>query len=170
MPEFPIEKKELVYPGEGSPFPTASPSESSSGGPHQPGVPAHPAVPPTELPRNKIHLSAVESKPLLDILSHCIAACERCITGCEQALEPHKYADCIATSRACVDICKLLQSYVTAAEKADLAMLAVDLAMVTARVCEACALQCSKHPNMEHCVACERACREAAKECRSFAK
>src|SRR5690606_16855148 len=90
MPEFPMEKKELVYPGEGSPFPTASPSESSSGGPHQPGVPAHPAVPPTELPRNKIHLSAVESKPLLDILSHCIAACERCITGCEQALEPHK--------------------------------------------------------------------------------
>ncbi len=170
MPEFTMEKKELVYPGGSSPFSVEGGNKGPAGGPHQPGVPSHPASPPTEQPRNKIHLSAVESQPLLDILDHCIAACEHSITDCDHAHEPHKLADCIATSRACADICKLLQSYVRAAGQGNMSRLAVDLAMVCARVCEASALECSKHTHLPHFAACESACREAAQECRTFAK
>lgn len=170
MPEFNLEKKELVYPGDGAPFPVADGRLGRTGGPHHPGTPAHPASPPTEVPRNKLHLMPIESKVLLEALTRCATACERCIAGSKQANEPHRFSSSIALGRASVDICILLHSYLVESHHPEIAALSKDLALTCARVCETCAMECGKHPNMQDCVACELACRNCAEECRSYAR
>lgn len=170
MPEFPMEKKELVYPGEGAPFPVIDGRLGPTGGPHHPGAPAHPASPPTEVPRNKIHLMPIASKALLEALTDCATACERCIAGSAQANEPHRFSGCITIGRACADICILLHSYVVESHHPELAALSKDLALTCGRVCETCAMECGKHPNMPQFATCELACRKCAAECRNYAK
>lgn len=167
MPEYPLDRNELIYPGQGSPFPVSDPAEEA--GSRGPLVPAPRKEPPTEMPRSKVHLSTLERTSLLPLLRDCRDHCEQCIRACEQAVEPHKLSACITICRATADLCRLLESYVTAQGKAQLAPLATDLAMVCARACESSAVECGKHPQMEEAVACEKSCRSAAEACRSFA-
>jgi|GEM_PF-2504840 len=169
MPEYPMDKNELIYPGQGSPFPVSDPKSVADAVPHGTAPPPARKEPPTEVPRNKMHLSAMESMPLLEVLRDCMGSCEACIRACEQTMDPHKLSACLVTCRAAADICRLLESYVTSLGKANLSALTTDLAMVCARVCEACAVECGKHPQLPHCVACEKSCRAAAEACRSFA-
>ncbi|MBS1570467.1 MAG: hypothetical protein JST45_13650 [Bacteroidetes bacterium] len=170
MPPYGMGRAELVYPGEGSPFTSISAENGPTGGPHQPGTPPHPAAPPTEVPQNKVHPGAAATVALLQSLTACATACERCIEGCRSMNEQHRYADCNAAARACADICILLHSYISAADRTCITLIALDLAPVCARVCETCALECSKHPGMETCTTCEQACRACATDCRTFAR
>ena len=39
-----------------------------------------------------------------------------------------------------------------------------------AMICDACAEECEKHKNMEHCKLCAQACRKCAQECRKMTK
>ena len=169
MPEYPMDANELVYPGEGVPFAASDPRNSATGGPHHPGTPAHPEAPTTEVPRNKIHLVPTKTRELMEMLTNCVAACEHSVVGSQDGHGSHGMSACISTCRACADMCKLLISYLNAVDRAAIAMMAKDLAPVCARTCEACALECSKHPDVASCVACELACRACAEECRSFA-
>lgn len=165
MPEYPMEPKELVYPGEGSPFRATDPKGT------QPERPvSHPAYPPTEQPQRKMPGSATMAAGLLKTLTDCITACERCNAEGRTMLHAHNSAETMATSQACADICVLLHSYVSGMHQDGLFGMALDLAPVCARVCEACALACSKLPEMAACVTCEQACRDCAQQCRSFAQ
>lgn len=170
MPPFGMGRAELVYPGEGSPFASISAENGPTGGPHHPGTPPHPASPQTEVPQNKVHPGAAATVPLLQALADCATACERCVTACQGMKEPHRFSDCMATAKASADIAVVLHSCASAMERNCMVMIALDLAPVCARACEACALECSKHPGMESCVACEQACRTCARACRTFAR
>ncbi len=170
MPPYRINASELAYPGEGSPFTTAGPGSGRTGGPHHAGTPAHPAAPWTEVPRNKVHPGAAATVALLQSLTDCATACERCIDGCKGIKEARQLADCLATARACRDICMLLHSYASATDRDGIVLMALDLSPVCARVCEACALACSRHPDLEYSVACESASRACSEACRSFAR
>lgn len=169
MPEYPMDRHELVYPGAGSPFPVSAPEASTAGAAHRTGTPAHPAAPPTEVPRNRHRHTAVERRPLLAALQHAAAACELALAACRQAQEPGKYAECMAACRACLGIFALQAAFLEASADAGTAMLANDLSPVCARACEACAMACGKHPEPAACMACAKACRAAAEACRSFA-
>lgn len=170
MPQYGMNASELVYPGEGSPFAKGSAGKGFTGSPDHAGTSVHPATPRTEVPRNKVHPGAAATAAILQALTGCATACERCISSCQSMKESHHVADCMATAKACSDICILLHSYVSTMDRDSIVLMALDLSPVCARVCEACALECSKHPNMEACVACEMACRTCATSCRAFAR
>lgn len=169
MPEYPLDQHELIYPGQGSPFPVSDPQAAAGVNAQGSVVPPPRREPPTEMPRNKVHLSTLESTSLLPLLRDCRDHCEQCIRACEQTVALHQRSACITIGRATADICRLLESYVTAPGKAQLAPLATDLAMVCARVCESCAVECGKHPQLPEAVTCGQSCRSAAEACRNFA-
>lgn len=170
MPEFTMNKGELVYPGEGGAFTAMDARNTPAGGPHHPGVPAKQEVPPTEQPQNKFHLMPTGAKELIEVLTKCATACERSASTCQHGKDTVGTATCMSTSRACADMCNLLISYLKEADRSEIAMMAKDLAPVCARTCEACALECSKHSDMDLCAECEQACRTAAAQCRIFAR
>lgn len=165
MPEYSMEPRELVYPGEGSPFRATDPR---GGHPNRPV--SHPAYPPTEQPQRKVLASATLATGLLKALADCITACERCGEECRTMPASQNGMDTIATSKACADICVLLHSYVSGMHQDGLLDMAMDLAPVCARVCDTCALACSKHPDMAACAVCMETCRSCAGQCRSFAQ
>jgi hypothetical protein len=165
MPEYPMDPNELVYPGEQEPFASkAGPGEG------QGGRLRHPAVPPTEVPRDKLHLEPTAVKALMEECLRCVTACERCADTKSYGPDHGKYHKCITLSRACADICLLLHGYLGHSHISEMAHMAVDLAPVCARACEACALTCGQHPDMEVCVKCANACRACAEQCRRSAK
>lgn len=165
MPEYTMEARELVYPGEGSPFRATDPKGATVERPV-----SHPAHPPTEQPQHRAHGNATMAVGLLKSLTECATACERCHEECRAMPSMQNCAEAAVTSQACADICILLHGYVSGMHQDGLMDMALDLAPVCARVCEACALACSKLPEMAACVTCERACRNCAQQCRSFAQ
>lgn len=165
MPEYTMEARELVYPGEGSPFRAGDPRDT-----HPDRPVSHPAYPPTEQPQHRAHGNATLAAGLLKSLTDCATACERCQMECRAMPSAQNCAEAAITSQACADICILLHSYVSGMHQNGLMDMALDLAPVCARVCEACALACSKLPGMAACVICEQTCRACAQQCRSFAQ
>lgn len=164
MPEYPMDRNELVYPGEAEPFASRGPSSQSG----RDALP-HSARPLTEVPRAKLHLEPGGVKLLREECQRCITACERCADMKNNGTGSDKYRQCSMLSRACADICKLLHDHLGNSQMDEIAHMAVDLSQVCARVCEACALTCSRHTDMEICMACETACRSCADQCRQFA-
>ena len=164
IPEYPFDPNELIYPGEGAPFS----SKAASPGGERSRV-SHSARPQTEVPRDKLHLDPADVKTLMEECLRCSTACERCAEMKSYGADLDRYRKSISLSRACSDICTLLHSYLGHAHISEVAHMAVDLAPVCARVCEACALTCGQHPDMEVCTNCESACRACAEECRRFA-
>ncbi len=164
MPEYTMNKSELVYPGEGEPFSSKAPA----------GTPRrqlpHSATPQTGTPRNKIHLAPIALTTWMEELEHCIAACERSADPTLLGGNALKPGLCVTMSRACADICTLLHCYLKKAEVEEVAHLAIDLAPVCARACEACALVCGQHPDVEPCTSSAKACRSCAAECRQAAR
>ena len=165
MPEFPLDKNELQYPGGKPPFH----GSDAHDGPHPAGTPAHPMEPPTEMPRNKTHLLPTQLHELEAVLAKCIEACKHCIKGCTHAGGGERSEGCIANATACASICSTLKDLLPHTSFLDISIIAKDLAPVCARACDACAKECHKHPDMPHCVACAQACQDCSKECRSFA-
>ena len=165
MPEYPLDKNELQYPGEAKPFSEGDPHD----GPHHTGTPAHPLEPPTEVPRIKTHLLPTELHALEAVLAKCITACEQCVKGCAED-GSEKLHGCMINASGCGEICTVLLNTLPRVDFPDAAVLAKDLAPACARACEACAKECNKHPAMAHCTACAQACRDCAAECRQFAR
>lgn len=165
MPEFPMDKNELQYPGGAGHVA----SHNVGNAPHQRDTPAHPMEPPTELPRMKTHLLPTELHTLGAVLDKCILACEQCVNGCEKE-GGEKSHGCVVNASSCGEVCTVLRNTLHRVEFLDAAILAKDLAPVCARACEACAKECNKHPDMAHCTECAQACRDCAAECRQFAR
>ncbi len=163
-----LDGNELVYPGEGSPFAFSPVGGGPTAGPYHTGPPAHPAEPWTEVPRFKVHPGTALTSALLQSLTECATACERCIAACKGVTEPHRLAETIAVAKACSDTCVLLHSFASSGNCAMILHMAMDLSPVCARICEACALECSKQSAMPDCVVCETACRTCAENCRFF--
>ena len=169
MPEYPLDPNELVYPGEGSPFNSQVPRYGSTPDQQGKGNPPHPAAPLMETPRSKLYMTTVEITSVLDSLTGCVTACEHCAAHCRDRGE-HRTASCLTTSKACADICILMHTYIASSHHAEIALLSKQLSEVCARVCETCALECGKHPDMQACITCEAACRECAAQCRRYAR
>ena len=99
MPEYPLDRNELVYPGEGDPFTSKAPPSEASRRPV-----THSAAPQTGVPRDKIHLGPIGMKTWMEDLERCIAACERsAVQGVQNGSDP-KPGLCVTMSRDCADI------------------------------------------------------------------
>lgn len=135
---------------------------------NNPVVAAHPVAPPTEVPRNKVHTGAPELAPMLKLLEDCITACQRCAGESRASgLEKLKYTAFVAD--ACASICRTQLDWLRTLEHTDWMHLAMYLARVCASACNACELECSRHPEMRHCAECAMACRACSRQCLTFA-
>lgn len=101
---------------------------------------------------------------LMDKLANCIAACNQCYEACFKEEEHlHHMVDCIRTDRECADICSFTLSFISR-ESA----MTNDIVELCAIACAACAAECEKHTDMEHCQACAQACHECEDACRHY--
>jgi hypothetical protein len=101
----------------------------------------------------------------------CIEACVKCAEECEhcsaECLQHHEYralAQCIEMNTECAILC-----WTAAPLMSRGARFSVDICRITAEACNACAAECDRHKNLEHCRRCAEACRRCADECRRVA-
>lgn len=97
---------------------------------------------------------------LIATLAECAAACNRCSILCLEEKDVHKMATCIRLETDCAQICQLTAAFLSRNSN-----YAVHLVKVCAEICSACAQECAKHSNMEHCKICEELCKQCADMC-----
>ena len=100
---------------------------------------------------------------LINILDDCVRTCNNCAT--KDLVEPDfpKMARCIRLDLDCSDVCSLTSHYLSRGSEFANSML-----VQCALICDVCAEECEKHPDMPHCVECAKICRNCAEECRNF--
>ena len=103
------------------------------------------------------------TKALIQLLGDCVQSCDECIRGDLMEKEVMMMARCIKLDLDCAEICAITSRYLT--RKSEFGSSLVTLCAV---ICDACAKECEKFPDMPHCVECARVCRRCAKECREF--
>ena len=103
-----------------------------------------------------------QNKSLIEILSRCAAVCSHCATACLDEDDVKMMARCIKLDIDCAEICGLAASFAArGSEYAD------HILNECSEICIACADECSKHSQMEHCRKCAETCRECAEACHS---
>lgn len=100
-----------------------------------------------------------EFEKCLQACNRCADACDDCATACLREPEVAKMAECVRLDLDCAAICRLAAGFM--ARGSDRAR---DVCSLCAVICEACAVECAKHP-AEHCQRCAEACRACAAEC-----
>lgn len=111
-------------------------------------------------------ISELPAETQLSVLASCNAcadACNHCAASCLREPELPMMARCIALDIDCADLCRTLA--VSLARGSEWAR---PLATVCAELCDACAMECSRHAQ-GHCQCCADACRRCAEDCRLLA-
>lgn len=104
----------------------------------------------------------MEHQQIIKTLHDCMEACNYCYDACLNEDHSHDMSDCIRLDRECADICHYLESAI-----ARNSPFVQELAIVCAKICEACGEECKKH-DMEHCQQCADACFKCANACRQL--
>lgn len=86
--------------------------------------------------------------------------CNHCIAGCLNEEDVKAQIECIQLNRQCIVICLAAAQLMSIGGEH-----ASALCMVCVEVCNACATECEKYPQMEHCIKCAAVCRKCAEEC-----
>jgi hypothetical protein len=94
-----------------------------------------------------------ENQEIIRELNACTDECNHCYNECLNEKDVTMLARCIELDRECADICQWTASFLARDSEH-----AHDLIQLCAKICEACADECTKH-DMEHCRQCARACR-----------
>jgi len=101
-----------------------------------------------------------QNKQLLDALYNCAAECNHCATACLDEQDVKMLAKCINLDIDCADICTLTATLIARGSEHGNHLLEE-----CAEICNACADECEKHQQMEHCKSCAEACRKCAEAC-----
>jgi hypothetical protein len=99
-------------------------------------------------------------------LMYCAKMCLSCADAC--MAEAEDMTQCIRLCLDCSDICEATGRLGLRRSGDDQPIL-LELLELCARMCEACATECERHP-MEHCKLCAQICRECAADCRNAAQ
>ena len=97
---------------------------------------------------------------LLNALNNCATECNHCATACLDEQDVKMLTKCIKLNIDCADICRLAISYIARGSEH-----ANHLLQECAEICNACAEECERHSDMEHCRRCAEACRTCAEAC-----
>jgi hypothetical protein len=103
-------------------------------------------------------------KASIEACNQCATECEQCITACCNEKESASMDQCIELNRYSADMSRMAAAFIARADKhtMDFVNKFCDLC---AEICTACATECEKHSDMEHCKRCAIACRNCAAEC-----
>jgi hypothetical protein len=109
--------------------------------------------------------SVLENKhqSLINILDDCVEACHSCATADLRENELKMMVRCVELDIDCAEICNLTSHYLSRNSE-----FSTPMAKQCAEICDACAEECEKHPEMPHCVECAKVCRKCAQECREL--
>ncbi len=109
-------------------------------------------------------MSHKEHQQHITILNECAVACNHCATACLEEQNIQILARCIKLDLDCADICTLTATWLARGSQH-----AMHIMKECAEICRACADECEKHSDMEHCKECADACRRCAEECSAMA-
>jgi hypothetical protein len=100
---------------------------------------------------------------LVNVIDDCVKICNNCVTKDLREPDVPKMIRCIQLDIDCSDICTLASRYLSRDSE-----FSNDILDKCAKICDSCAEECEKHPDMPHCVECAKICRKCAQECRRF--
>lgn len=101
----------------------------------------------------------MEKQKIIDVLNFCAAQCTHCYDAChlEKGIDMFR---CMMDDLDCADICRLTSQLLERnSDNVDIFL------KLCHEMCERCADECEKHPQMEHCKKCAEACRKCAAIC-----
>ena len=108
-------------------------------------------------------MTAQKFKDCINACLSCVTACQHCVTECLKENDIKMLSLCIAINRECALICSA---------NAQLLAIGGDNAMMLcgecATICEACAQECERNSEFDHCSLCARECHKCAEECRNL--
>lgn len=103
-----------------------------------------------------------ENKKCIEACLACAAICNHCAASCLMEEDTKMMAACIQLDMECAVLCYAAAQLMSlGSDKANA------VCRICAELCEACALECSKHEN-EHCKECAAACNACAAECKKM--
>src|ERR1700681_705165 len=94
----------------------------------------------------------------IEACNTCADACDYCSIACLQEDDVKMMADCIRLNLDCAAICRLAVAYMAREYVGNVCNVCADS-------CEACGVECARHPQA-YCQICAQACRRCAEECR----
>jgi hypothetical protein len=101
----------------------------------------------------------MEKQKMIEVLQFCAAQCTHCYDACQLEKEMDM-SSCIMYDQDCADLCRLTAQLLERKSEN------IDIFLKTSLVmCERCASECEKYPQMEHCKKCAEACRKCAEMC-----
>ncbi len=100
-----------------------------------------------------------EHEKIIRQLNDCAIECNHCFSECLNEKDITMLARCIELDRECADVCQMTASLLARDSEH-----AHELMQLCAKVCEACADECSKYQN-DHCKRCADICRKCAETC-----
>ncbi len=109
-------------------------------------------------------MSHEKHQKAIQLLNDCAAECNHCTTACLDEQDVQMLSKCIKLDTDCAQICSLTASLLARGSEHG-----EHLMKECADVCNACADECEKHVDMEHCKKCAEACRACAEECSAMA-
>lgn len=101
---------------------------------------------------------------LIDALNNCATECSHCAMACLEEYDVSTLTKCIKANIDCADICRLTASLLSRGSEHG-----IHLLKECVEVCDACAEECEKYSDMEHCKKCAEVCRHCAEECSEMA-
>ncbi len=97
---------------------------------------------------------------LVSVLHECVAACQHCINACLQENNVKIMTTCIRLDMDCADVCALTAQFVSRHS-----VYTKHIIKDCIEICKACAEECSKHTEMDHCMECAEACKKCIEAC-----
>lgn len=105
-------------------------------------------------------MNATMMKSCIDACIACAIECERCASACLKENDITTLIQCISLDRECAIVCNAAAHLMSVGgEHAHL------LCGPCAAICDACAKECEKNSEFEHCRQCAEICRKCAQEC-----
>ena len=107
----------------------------------------------------------LDFKKCIDACLACAVACNNCGFECLHSAEVTQRIRCIQLNHECAIICFAAANMLSSGNEWIGA-----LYQECAEICDACAEECEKHAQMEHCKKCAETCIKCAEECRNMLK
>ncbi|MGA9140577.1 MAG: four-helix bundle copper-binding protein [Methanocella sp.] len=101
----------------------------------------------------------------IELCYECAESCDADANADFNEKDIKKMVDCIKLDQDCAEVCIMTARYMSRDS-----VLSEAACAMCAEICDACAEECERHKNMEHCVKTASVCRAAANECRKTAQ
>lgn len=100
---------------------------------------------------------------IIDTCYDCATECLHCQNACLEEDNVNEMIRCIKLDNDCATICLVAATMMAGGSE-----FAKQVSQLCSSLCDACAEECEKHSNMEHCKKCAEKCRKCAEACREI--